>query len=362
MSSRVLYGVLNWGLGHASRSTPVIQSLINNGHTLIIASSGAALELLRKNFPSQSFIELPDFDVQYQKNEQFAGIGFMLKAGVSFRGFNKMITACRSTVKEVVIKENITHIISDNHFGIYNPNIPSAVVCHQLHLKSSLFGKSINKVNTNFLDEFDEIWVPDYSVGNGLSGELSSNPNLAAKTKTIGLISQIDISKDRDTVDLCVLLSGPEPQRTYLSERIHNQISKHKAYLKTRFERIHFIEGCDHIKAKTDDFVTHYGLVNRDKVQEILSRAKFVICRSGYSTLMDLYLSDIPALIIPTPGQPEQQYLAKFNSGKNNFESQTQQKIDIRMALENFHVRDSSPKSSKFTRDTLEMVLQNFLG
>lgn len=359
MSSRVLYGVLNWGLGHASRSTPVIQSLINNGHTPIIASSGASLELLRKNFPSQSFIELPDYDVQYQKNEQFASIGFMLKAGASFRGFNKMIDACRSTVKEAVVKENITHIISDNHFGVYNPNIPSAVVCHQLHLKSSLFGKSINKVNTNFLDEFNEIWVPDYSAGNGLSGELSSNPDLATKTKTIGLISQIDISKDRDAVDLCVLLSGPEPQRTYLSERIHNQISKHKAYLKTRFEQIHFIEGSNHFKAKSDDFVTYYGLVNKDKVQEILGLAKYVICRSGYSTLMDLYLNDIPALIIPTPGQPEQQYLAKYNSGKNNFESQIQQKIDIRTAIENCKATGSSNADYKY--NTIEKVIQNFV-
>lgn len=362
MSSNILYGVLNWGLGHASRSTPVISSLLKSGHELTIASSGIALELLKKNFPSQSFIELPDFDVRYHKSEQNAGFGFMLKAGSSYKGFSKMIASCRKKVPEIVANEGITHIISDNHFGVHHDTMPSAIISHQLYLKSPILGKAANKVNTKHLDRFNEIWVPDYAIGNGLSGELSYNPALANKTKPIGLLSQIAIGENKKPTELCVLLSGPEPQRTLLSERLHHQLKVHAAYLETKFTHIHFIEGSDQGALSNGDFVSHYGLVNRDKIQEILGHSKLVICRSGYSSLMDLYLNSIPAVIIPTPGQTEQLYLAEHNSKKNNFVAQSQLSIDLRTAIDELSTATENQEITSGSNSILERTLQNFLS
>lgn len=362
MSSKVLYGVLNWGLGHASRSTPIISSLLNKGHDVIIASSGIAYELLKKNFPAQSFIELPDFDVRYQKKEQNAGFGFMLKAGASYQGFNKMIASSRSVVSELVIKESITHIISDNHFGVFNETIPSVIISHQLQLKSPVLGKTVNKINTQHLNKFDEIWVPDYSIGDGLSGELSCNSALAHKTKLIGLLSQVKIERNGKPTELCVLLSGPEPQRTLLSERLHGQINELSSYLKSQFSHIHFIEGCKQLELNSNEFVSHYGLLSQTEVQEILSRSKVVICRSGYSSLMDLYLNEIPAIIVPTPGQTEQLYLAEHNSKRNKFVAQSQVTIDIRTALDGLSTTNETQEANSNSKRLLDTTLQNFFA
>lgn len=362
MSSKVLYGVLNWGLGHASRSTAITSSLLKSGHDVTIASSGIALELLKKNFPSQSFIELPDFDVRYQKNEQNAGFGFMLKAGSSYKGFSKMIASCRKKVAEIVANEGITHIISDNHFGVHHDTMPSAIISHQLYLKSPILGKAANKVNTKHLDRFNEIWVPDYAIGTGLSGDLSYNPALTNKTKAIGLLSQIAIEDNRKPTDLCVLLSGPEPQRTLLSERLHDQLKVHATYLETQFTHIHFIEGSDQGELSNGDFVSHYGLVSREDIQEILGHSKIVICRSGYSSLMDLYLNSIPAVIIPTPGQTEQLYLAEHNSRKNNFIAQSQLSINLRTAIDELSTAAVNQEINSGSNGILERTLQNFLS
>jgi len=47
------------------------------------------------------------------------------------------------------------------------------------------------------------------------------------------------------------------------------------------------------------------------ELAEALKGAETVVCRSGYSSLLDLAALGQRAVLIPTPGQPEQVYLAK---------------------------------------------------
>jgi len=45
---QIIYGVCSWGLGHATRSLPIMRKLISEGHELAIISNGRTLELLKK--------------------------------------------------------------------------------------------------------------------------------------------------------------------------------------------------------------------------------------------------------------------------------------------------------------------------
>ncbi|MFT4524743.1 MAG: UDP-N-acetylglucosamine:LPS N-acetylglucosamine transferase, partial [Bacteroidia bacterium] len=52
--------------------------------------------------------------------------------------------------------------------------------------------------------------------------------------------------------------------------------------------------------------------LSANQLQELMSKAKVVLSRSGYSTVMDLSVIGGKAIFVPTPGQTEQQYLANL--------------------------------------------------
>ena len=69
-NKRILFAIMGWGLGHATRSIPLIRSLLNN-HEVILASKGIALNLLRQDFPNLKCITFPDYAVRYPRNKDF---------------------------------------------------------------------------------------------------------------------------------------------------------------------------------------------------------------------------------------------------------------------------------------------------
>ena len=65
---RILVAPLNWGLGHATRCIPIIRALKAHNFEPVIASDGAALQLLKKEFPDLEHVELPSYNITYPKN------------------------------------------------------------------------------------------------------------------------------------------------------------------------------------------------------------------------------------------------------------------------------------------------------
>jgi predicted glycosyltransferase len=55
--------------------------------------------------------------------------------------------------------------------------------------------------------------------------------------------------------------------------------------------------------------VTH---LQDEALSKAIRNAEVIVCRSGYSTLMDLYALNRKAYLLPTPGQREQIYLAQY--------------------------------------------------
>jgi predicted glycosyltransferase len=65
-----------------------------------------------------------------------------------------------------------------------------------------------------------------------------------------------------------------------------------------------------------------------------LASASLVIARSGYSTVMDLVRMRRRAVLVPTPGQTEQEYLARHLSDAGLFLSVPQSSFDLRKAID----------------------------
>jgi predicted glycosyltransferase len=107
---------------------------------------------------------------------------------------------------------------------------------------------------------------------------------------------------------------------------------------------------------KKKDQLTTYTFVTKELREELLNKAKMVISRSGYSTLMDVAVVGTKALFIPTPGQIEQEYLSQYHNQLGTFYSVPQDEVDLK--------RDViiAQEKTGFTRDCdVKKTIENIL-
>lgn len=303
---RILVAPLNWGLGHATRCIPIIRLLLQRGHRVSIASDGDSLELLRREFPTLGFFELPSYNIRYSRN-----IPAWLYTLWRTPKFFKSIKREQDVVKHVINQNKIDLIISDNRYGCSAENVRSVFISHQLNLimpsGARWMGTAINFFHKRLIRKFDTVWVPD-EPGSAWSGELSKS-NL--KPEFIGVQSRFIKSADSQIQNkLAVILSGPEPQRTLLEKNLLPQVMMLN-------QPAVFVRGMLHEKMGESEInnVKIFNYLKSDELQKVIEQSEVVVARSGYSTIMDLATLHKKAVLIPTPGQPEQQYLAaKFET------------------------------------------------
>ena len=306
---RIIFSVLNWGLGHATRSIPLIQDLIDNQNSVTIACSGNALLFLKEVFPENEFVELPDYGAQYRWNNMAMNIA--MQAPTMF----KAVLQEKEILQQLHEKDPFDAAISDQRYGCYLENVPSFFITHQLFIKARkrLTSTMANKLHQSWMRNFNEIWVPDTDTSPGLAGELS-HTEIEQKTYYIGPLSRFaNLSPNGEPVpseyDWLFLLSGPEPARSKLEELILE-------FLKEEDLRSVVIRGKsdDHTDEEIDENTRVIGHVHQQKLYDLVKRSKGVFSRSGFSTIMDMSALHRPAVLIPTPGQPEQIHLAELLS------------------------------------------------
>ncbi len=334
---KIIYAVLNWGLGHASRSLPLIRELIDDGYLVTIISDGRAFHLLSEELKEAKVISLKGYNVNYTKNPFFLIFSIIFQLPKIIAGIKRE----RKFVKELVARENPDFIISDNCYGIYHKKCKSILISHQLRLK---FPKFLEKLEflTEYFNRFfifrnyDKILVMDFREKLNLSGELSHSPNLLKDSR----VEYIGPSADLMGVEklaikdfILVVISGPEPQRGIFENLILKQARELKDY--------NFII----ILGKTEQQIFReeanlkiYSAMPRKDLMKLMSEAKLIISRSGYSTVMELYLLGKKALLVPTPAQTEQVYLAKYYQQQKLYlyrnQAELELKRDIKLALE----------------------------
>jgi len=298
----ILVAPLNWGLGHATRCIPIINELQKNGFTPILASDGNALALLKKEFPNLEHITLPSYNIKYAKK----GIFFKLKLVLNLPKLVNAVQQEKKLINKLVEEKGITGIISDNRFGIYHKSIPSVYITHQLNVLSGVTTKLSSKIHRHIIKKFDECWVPDFKSNTNFSGKLSQINSSNYNLKYIGVLSRFKRKTTTATYDYLIILSGPEPQRTLLENKLFSEL-KHTP------KKILFIKGViePEQQVTTTNNITCYNYMTSFELEQAINNSHIIIARSGYTTIMDLAKMNKKAFFIPTPGQFEQLYLAE---------------------------------------------------
>lgn len=299
----ILVAPLNWGLGHATRCIPIINELIKNNYNPIIATDGVALALLKKEFPDLLALELPSYHIEYAKK----GKNFKWKLLQNSPNTINAIVSEKKVVKKWVSEYNLSGIISDNRLGVYSKKVPSVFITHQIRVMSGKTTWISSKIHQKLIKKYTECWVPDVEGFPNLSGKLGHVKKFNVNLKYIGVLSRLEKEVVPEIYDLMVIISGPEPQRTLLEEKLIselNEFSKPVLFVKGKVEAEQKVEKIDNI--------VFYNFMTSDELQKAFNCSNKVLCRSGYTTVMDLAKLEKKAFFIPTPGQFEQEYLAKL--------------------------------------------------
>lgn len=299
----ILVAPLNWGLGHATRCIPIINELIKNNYNPIIATDGVALALLKKEFPDLLALELPSYHIEYAKK----GKNFKWKLLQNSPNTINAIVSEKKVVKKWVSEYNLSGIISDNRLGVYSKKVPSVFITHQIRVMSGKTTWISSKIHQKLIKKYTECWVPDVEGFPNLSGKLGHVKKFNVNLRYIGVLSRLEKEVVPEIYDLMVIISGPEPQRTLLEEKLIselNEFSKPVLFVKGKVEAEQKVEKIDNI--------VFYNFMTSDELQKAFNCSNKVLCRSGYTTVMDLAKLEKKAFFIPTPGQFEQEYLAKL--------------------------------------------------
>ena len=379
---RVLVAPLNWGLGHATRCIPIIHYLLQHQHHVHLAADGGALALLRAEFPDLPYTPLQGYDIQYPKFDQkhpdqlpdapkrkaiLAMTWAMLRQTprILYR-----IAQEHKQTQRIVAQHKIDLVIADNRYGCYTAQTYNIFVCHQIFIQIpypfAWLMPALAALHRLFIGRFDECWIPDYdNPEQALSGNLSRQKPLPSQYRFIGILSRfaaqmpnLPLNSDKiaqkigniaaqpshkpishswtkshspqnlnalPNITLLALISGPEPQRTAFEQWILQYIEQQTGNIlivrgiadgtqtPLPHSKLPNVWVCDHLNAKA--------------LQQALLTADYVVARAGYSTIMDLVALNKKALLIPTPGQTEQLYLAQYLAKKGLFDINLPQTI-----------------------------------
>ncbi len=347
-TKRVLIAPLNWGLGHAARCVPIVNQLLNLDHEVILASDGAAGHLLQQEFPTLTYIELPSYQIKYPRS--LVWLYWLSEMSRLMRVFREENHA----INQITDRHSIDFIISDNRYGVYHRSVPSVILTHQLRFSIPTYMQWLAHWQLDkWLAPFDECWVPDVQGQANLSGTLSSRQPSTA-VRFIGPLSRMKAINKEVKYDVAVVLSGPEPHRSILQRKLTDR-------LKRVNQRIAWVLG-DPTKQNLDQSHSDiHAFLGGHQLNELLCASEVIISRSGYSSLMDFYQLNKKAILIPTPGQPEQQYLAKRHGERAEFSVLDAKLTNLTAQIE--HLKTITPRLYRISQEdsTLAALLQKRL-
>ena len=320
---------LDWGLGHSTRCIPIISHLLLLGCKVILASEGSQATLLQHEFPDLTMLPLQGYRIAYTNQKRL----FAPKILWQLPKIANSIQKERNWLNDAVSEYQIDLVISDNRFGLYHPSIPTVFITHQLHIKSPVIWaeKLIQKLNYKYIDNFTACWVPDEPGAVNIAGTLSHPKELPALPVTyLGGISRF-LNKENVEIKykLLVVISGPEPQRTLLEEKILKD-------LKDYHEPVLLVRGLPGSKEVVHNFnqVTIENHLPAYEMEKAFTQSEWIISRSGYTTVMDLLKLRKRSILIPTPGQTEQEYLARHLHKQKWCLHIDQEKFELEAAIE----------------------------
>ena len=346
LNKRILVAPLDWGLGHITRCIPIIEKLLINGHTVFTCGNKESEQLFKEHFPEIKHVIIPGYNVKYSKGNSQALTMILQTPKFLFKIINE-----KKIAENLAFKLKLDLIISDNRFGFRSSKTTNIFISHQIHIQGPRFLKSLlYKINARYINQFDNCWIPDYKGDNSLSGDLSKNPRLN-NYSFIGPLSRFKKSKNiiPYKYKYLAILSGPEPQRTIFENIILKEFSKQR-------ELCAIIGGKPSGKKFTQNNIEYFCHLKTADFLYTVNASELLICRAGYSNIMDLSALNKRALLVPTPGQTEQEYLAKYHERNSTIKWMHQKGFQLN-GNKNFGKVIRAEKNSLLNKEFLEIGL-----
>lgn len=366
----VLFAVLDWGMGHATRTAPLIAAACEAGHRVHVASRGVGLAWLKERFAGQdvAFHEKPGRHISYAPRWNFLHIARQMP------GFLRSIAEEREWTADFAQAHGVDRVFSDNCYGVSHPSVPSVLMTHQLHLPvPGIMRPAARVVVRRWCQSFEEIWVPDEQAPASLSGRLGHPPLLPERTFCVGVLSHlagasgsVPTSTPTSTptsatpfpdqhIHAVGMVSGPEPHRTLMEDGL-------RAWLQQIPGNHVVFAGRPGGGVRRDkNVVTHYS-PRPEEIVAAWENARFLVCRAGYSTVMDLACQGKPAVLIPTPGQTEQLQIAEHLKGQPGFLLRSQADL-LAMRMPSADELERLPARRRFVANALAVArLQAWLA
>ena len=327
---------------------PVAAELLRQNHNVIFASGEEHLSLLRNELPGCSFLSFPGFKPEYSNHlPQYVSVLFKIPLLI----YHVILEHFR--LKKIIQQYSIDIVISDNRFGLWNKRIKSVYVTHMPLIPFPRKMKFLEPlgvfIHRHIIRKYDLCLIPDLPGEMNLSGSLSHGITLPRNVRYIGILSRFTLMEGVSKVGFeppglapgqlrfpppeggikynTIILSGPEPQKEILKQKLIS-------HFKDKEPATLILEGKPEKPVETGRIgnIILYGHLPSNRMRSILAGSEGIISRSGYTTVMDLLTLNCTGLLIPTPGQTEQEYLAGYLSEKGYFS--TVRQTDIKTGIE----------------------------
>lgn len=319
----IVFAPLNWGLGHASRIIPLVLKYQEQGFEIILASDGAALVFLQKEFPLLEIIDVGSEELKYSK---YPFLIFHLWKIIP--RFLRNIARDFQFANQLTQDRKVDLMISDNRYGFRHKDVKSIIITHQLQLAIPKYLNFVgflvqNRLN-QWLNRFDECWIVD-DKEHRLAGALSDDHQIKIPTRFLGLQSRLQNENVISDLDFLVVLSGLEPQRSIFEQLIIKVFEGSSSKV--------VIVGGTLTESVKSSSLNYIPFADSAELNKLINRAACIICRSGFSSIMDLIKLNKKAILIATPGQTEQEYLANFHRHNTNFKIAKNNEQSLTLAI-----------------------------
>ena len=324
----ILICPLEWGLGHAARMIALAAKLREMNYNVIAGAGEEHLAMFRNEIPGISCIIFPGFKPRYSRYfPQYVTL-FLQTPVLLYH-----IVSEHSRLKKIIKENRIDVVISDNRFGLWNRKIKTVYVTHQIRIPFPkifrIFELSGILLHRAVIKKYSLCLIPDLADNNiNLSGRLSHGIKLPQNTIYTGILSRFTemVSHPEDSPagyrHKTVILSGPEPQRSIFRHKL-------EVIMKDKEPKTVFLSGLSETaspETKSGNII-FIGNLSGIAMKELISSSEGIITRSGYTSIMELVSLNRTALLVPTPGQTEQEYLAGWLREKGWFISVSQKEL-----------------------------------
>jgi len=332
----LLFSPLDWGLGHTTRCIPLIQVFLDYGWRVIVACESTQKIILQYEFPEIGFVYLEGYGLRFSVLSRFNFFFLLLQIPKILIRINKE----KIWIRRFLAENKVHAVISDNRYGFYpfkgkhsqEPEMPAIFITHQLNILTGMgriADRLARSINYKRINRFTGCWVPDFPGSLGTAGTLSHPDRFPQVPVTyIGCISRFKQISLPLRFDLLIILSGPEPQRTVLE----NECLKQLRYFNGKSVLVRGLPSANQLPLAVPGLLM-FNHAAAGPLNQLICESKLVISRSGYTSIMDLLKLGKKMVLIPTPGQTEQEYLGNYLSEKGMAVCMQQDTFSIESAV-----------------------------